>query len=218
MPREIALPLLLVPPPNSLSPMDDVSGGLRVASEILRYALFVGAVVVGVVAAVDWAVRTRRLNPFGGIARFFRRTVDPLMVPIERRVVRAGGRPSSAPLWALGTVVIGGLLLIALLDFITRQIVLVSAAASLGSSALLLVIVRWTFSLLRLALIVRVISSWVRLSPYSRWIRWSYRMTEWMLAPLRRVIPLLGGIDVTPIVAYLLLGLLEGFVLPGLTF
>jgi YggT family protein len=66
---------------------------------------------------------------------------------------------------------------------------------------------------LQLALIVRVISSWVRVSPYSKWVRWSYGLTEWMLAPLRRIIPLLGGIDVTPIVAYLLLGLLEGAVL-----
>lgn len=198
--------------------MDDVSGGLRVASEVLRYALFVAAVVVGVVALVDWAVRTRKINPFGGTARFFRRTVDPLMVPIERRVVRGGGRPSSAPLWALGAVIVGGLLLIALLDFVTSQIALATAAFSLGSGAVLMMIVRWTFALLRLALIVRVISSWVRVSPYSRWVWWSYRATEWMLAPLRRVIPLLGGIDVTPIVAYLLLGLLESVVLRALAF
>lgn len=198
--------------------MDDVSAGLRVASEVLRYALFVVAIVVAAVAAVDWAVRTRRLNPFGGTARFFRRTVDPLMAPIERRVVRAGGRPSSAPLWALGAVVIGGLLVIALLDFITGQIAVATTAFSLGSSAVLMTLVGWTFAALRFALIVRVISSWVRVSPYSRWVWWSYRATEWMLAPLRRVIPLLGGIDVTPIVAYLLLGVLEAIVLRALAF
>lgn len=182
-------------------------------SELLRYALFGAAIVVGVVAAVDWAVRTRRINPFGLVARFFRRTVDPLMVPIERRVVRGGGRPSSAPLWALGVVVVGGLLLIALLDFTTRQIGFAAAAISLGPRGVLMLLVGWTFALLRLALIVRVISSWVRVSPYSPWVRWSFGLTEWMLGPLRRVIPLLGGIDVTPIIAYLVLGLLEGIVL-----
>jgi YggT family protein len=198
--------------------MDDVSGGLRVASEILRPALFVVAVVFGVVAVVDWAVRTRRLNPFGGIARFFRRSVDPLMVPIERRVVRAGGRPSSAPLWALVAVVVGGLLLLAILDFVIGQMALAGSAFAMGPRAVLIVVVRWAFAFLRFALIVRVISSWVRVSPYSRWIWWSYRTTEWMLAPLRRVIPLLGGIDVTPIVAYLLLGVLEAIVLRALAF
>jgi YggT family protein len=192
--------------------MNDVFGVLRAVSEGLRYALFAAAVVVGIVAAVDWAVRTRRLNPFGGTARFFRRTIDPLMVPIERRVVRAGGRPSSAPLWALGAVVIGGLILIALFDFLTRQLAFATTAASFGPRGVLMLLIGWTFALLRIALIVRVISSWIRVSPYSPWVRWTYGLTEWMLAPLRRVIPLLGGIDVTPIVAYLLLGLLEGIV------
>jgi YggT family protein len=198
--------------------MNDVFGVLRAVSGGLRYALFAAAVVAAVVAAVDWAVRTRRLNPFGATARFFRRTVDPLMVPIERRVVRAGGRPSSAPLWALGVVVVGGLLLIALLDFLTRQLAVTATAVSMGARGVLVLLVGWTFALLRIALIVRVISSWIRVSPYSPWVRWSYGFTEWMLAPLRRVIPLLGGIDVTPIIAYLLLGLLEGIVIRALAF
>jgi YggT family protein len=196
--------------------MNDVVGGLRVVSEMLRYALFGAAVVAGAVALVDWAVRTRRINPFGATARFFRRTVDPLMVPVERRVIRAGGRPANAPLWALGAVVVGGLLLIALLDFVTRQLAFAASAFSAGPRGVLMLLVGWTFALLRIALIVRVISSWVGLSPYSKWVRWSYGLTEWMLAPLRRVIPLLGGIDVTPIVAYLVLGLLEGIVLGAL--
>ncbi len=198
--------------------MNDVFSVLRAISGGLRYALFAAAVIAGVVAAIDWAVRTRRLNPFGATARFFRRTIDPLMVPIERRVVRAGGRPASAPLWALGAVVVGGLLLIALLDFVTRQIAIAAGAISVGPRGVLVLLVGWTFALLQVALIVRVISSWVRLSPYSPWIRWSYALTEWMLAPLRRIIPLLGGIDVTPIVAYLALGLLEGIVLRALAF
>lgn len=198
--------------------MNDVFGVLRAVSEGLRYALFAAAVVAGVVAAVDWAVRTRRINPFGATARFFRRTVDPLMVPVERRVVRAGGRPASAPLWALGGVVVGGLLLIALLDFVTRQLGFAASAVSTGPRGVLVLLVGWTFALLRVALIVRVISSWVGVSPYSKWVRWSYGITEWMLAPLRRVIPLLGGIDITPIIAYLLLSLLEGIVVRALAF
>jgi YggT family protein len=192
--------------------MNDLFGALHVVSDGLRYALFAAAVVAAVVAAVDWAVRTRRLNPFGATARFFRRAIDPLMLPIERRVVRAGGRPSSAPLWALGGVVVGGLLLIAFIDLLTRQLAFAAAAFSVGPRGVLVLLIGWTFALLRIALIVRVVSSWVRVSPYSAWVRWSYGLTEWMLAPLRRVIPLLGGIDVTPIAAYFLLVLLEGVV------
>jgi YggT family protein len=198
--------------------MNEVFGALRAFSGALRYALFVAAVVLAAVAVVDWAVRTRRLNPFGATARFFRRTIDPLMVPIERRVVRAGGRPSNAPFWALVVVVVGGLLVIALFDLLTRQLAVATAAFSTGATGVLVLLIGWTFAILRIALIVRVISSWIRVSPYSPWVRWSYGLTEWMLAPLRRVIPLLGGIDITPIVAYLLLGLLEAVVVRALAF
>jgi YggT family protein len=63
---------------------------------------------------------------------------------------------------------------------------------------------------LRIALIVRVISTWFQISPYSKWIRWSYVLTEWFLAPLRRIVPTLGPVDITPIVAFLLLSLIQG--------
>ena len=66
-------------------------------------------------------------------------------------------------------------------------------------------VVGWALDFLTFALLVRVVSSWLPVSPYSKWIRWSYVSTEWILAPLRRVIPACGGIDITPIVAYLIL-------------
>jgi YggT family protein len=60
---------------------------------------------------------------------------------------------------------------------------------------------------------VRVVSSWFRVSEYSKWIRWSVVLTEPILRPLRRVIPSVGMIDITPIVAYFLIWLVSSFVL-----
>jgi YggT family protein len=77
-------------------------------------------------------------------------------------------------------------------------------------------LVTWTFGLLQLALFARVISSWFQMSPYSPWIRWSFVLTEWFLAPLRRVIPSFGMIDLTPIVAYFGLQLLEAVLIRGI--
>jgi len=174
----------------------------------VRYAVFWLALVVAVIALVDWAVRTRRVNPFGPIGRFSRRAFDPLFRPVERRIVRAGGLPAHAPWWTLGIVVVGGLLLITLLDYLA--LVFVNVMWGLSSPARFgVMLLSWTFGLFKLAIIVRVIASWIRISPYSRWIRWSYVLTEWMLAPLRRVIPALGMVDVTPFVAYLIVVLLQ---------
>jgi YggT family protein len=188
--------------------MDQVLGGYDYFLAALRVALFWLAMVVAVVALLDWAVRTRRINPFGPIGRFSRRFVDPMMVPVERRIVRAGGQPTSAPWWTLVFVVVGGLLLISVLNFLSG--VLMSVVWGLESPArFALLLVSWMFAVLRIALIVRVLSSWFQISPWSKWVRWAFLLTEWMIAPLRQVLPTFGPMDISPLVAWLLLSLLQ---------
>ena len=177
--------------------------------QILKTVLLWIAVVFAAICALDWAVRTRKISPFNAIARFCRSTVDPLIAPIERKVVRAGGTPASAPLWALAVVVVGGILLLSFLDVLRTQIVLSMIAAQNGSAGIFHLLVSWTFNILKIALIVRVISSWLPISPYSGWVRWSYALSEPILAPLRRIVPNLGGLDITPILAYFLLNIIE---------
>lgn len=177
--------------------------------QVLRAALLSIAIVFGAICVLDWAVRARKINPFNAVARFCRSTVDPFIAPIERRVVRAGGTPASAPLWALVAVVVGGILLLTFLDFIRLQVARSIVASQSGPGGIYHLLVSWTFTILKVALIVRVISSWLPVSPYSRWVHWSYRLSEPILAPLRRIVPILGGLDLTPILAYFLLNLTE---------
>lgn len=176
---------------------------------ILRPALFWAAIVLAVAALVDWLVRTRRISPFSPISRFSRDVLGPLFKPAERMVVRAGGNPQSAPFWALAIAVIGGIVFLSLLGFVRDQLMMGFAAAQAGPRGIMQMLVAWTFQILRLALLVRVISSWVRVSPYSKWVRWAFVLTEPIIGPLRRVIPPLGMVDISPIVAYFLLGLLQ---------
>jgi YggT family protein len=177
---------------------------------ILRIAFLVLAIVFGVLCIVDWLVRTRRVNPMGSVGRFARRTIDPILAPIERRIVRAGALPTNAPLYALVAVVLAGIIVLSLLDFLRTQLFAISVSANAGARGIAVLLIRWAIGLLQIALIVRVISSWVRISPYSGWVRWSFVLTEWLLAPLRRIIPPLGMIDITPIVAFFVIQLIGG--------
>jgi YggT family protein len=183
--------------------------GTDAAVQILRTVLLWIAVVFGAICALDWAVRTRKISPFNAVARFCRSTVDPFIVPIERKVVRAGGTPASAPLWALAVVVVGGILLLSMLDMVRAEVIRSMLASQSGSAGIFHLLVSWTFSILKIALIVRVVSSWLPISPYSGWVRWSYALSEPILAPLRRVVPMMGGLDITPILAYFLLNIIE---------
>lgn len=184
---------------------------------VARVAFLASAVLAAAVCVTDWAVRTRRINPFSGVARFFRGSIDPLLAPIERRIVRGGGLPSNAPWWGLAAVVIAGIVVIWLLGFVRELVISAAFAGTAGSRGVVRLVVGWGFGLLQIALFARVIASWIRVSPSRAWVRWSYTLTEWMLRPLRQVIPPVGGmIDITPIIAYFGLWLLSGLVLGAL--
>jgi YggT family protein len=190
-----------------------VIAGLDMVLGVVKIALLVLVALLALFCIMDWAVRTRRVNLFGGIARFARAKIDPVLAPIERRVVAAGGVPTSAPLWALAAVVIGGILLVSLLNFIGSELYQMMYAAESGPAGIFRLIVSWLFDFVRIAILVRVISSWLPISPYSRWVRWSYTVSEPILRPLRQVIPSLGMIDITPIIAYFLIGFIQSAVL-----
>jgi YggT family protein len=175
--------------------LDAVTRGLVVV--VFTYAV--------IVALTHWAVRSRRLNPFGALPRLVRRISEPVLLPLERRIVRAGGSPQDAPFWLLGIAVVGGLVLITLVRWLIGTAYEISALASAEPRVWLIEIISWTFRILMVALLVRVIGSWFGVSPYNRWMRPFVLLTDWLLEPLRRILPPFGPLDLSPMVAYFLL-------------
>ncbi|MGA2384397.1 MAG: YggT family protein [Gemmatimonadales bacterium] len=183
---------------------------------LLRYAVLAVAAVAVLGAFAAMAVQSRAINPFGWTARSIRRLTDPLLAPIERRIVRAGGNPQSAPWWLIGIAVAGGIVVIQAVEWLVAQALTIAAAASFGPSSLLRLVVDWAFNIVMIALVVRIVGSWIGATPHTRWMRPFVVLTEWMLAPLRRVVPPFGMFDLTPLVAWILLQLARGYVLGAL--
>jgi YggT family protein len=187
---------------------------MPLAWSVFRYTVFAGVALTAIAAFAVMAVQQRRLSPFGRAARTIRRLTDPMLKPLERRVLRSGGNPQSAPWLLLAIGVLGGILLISGAEWIIGQGAMIAAASQGGARSMIYVLVSWALRLLWLALIVRVIGSWLGKDRYNTsWMRPVYAMTEWILAPLRRVLPNVGPFDISPLVAMLLIELLRGVVL-----
>ena len=77
----------------------------------------------------------------------------------------------------------------------------------------LVMIVNLLFDLLTLAIFLRIMLSWIPVNPYGRFMQILYQVTEPVLAPFRRIIPPLGMVDFSPIVALMVLGLVQRIVL-----
>ena len=190
---------------------------LGLAVTLTRFAAFGLVVVGGIACAVSWGVRTRRLNPFGAAGRFARDFVDPRLAPVERAVRRAGGSATSVPWWGLAALVGIAIVVIQLVQYLAGTVYQVVAVAQGGSGlGILRLLAQLTFTVLELAIFVRVLSSWVPSLQGHRWLRWSYALSEPLLAPLRHVLPTLGPIDLSPLVALLLLQFVGGFIVNGL--
>jgi YggT family protein len=76
-------------------------------------------------------------------------------------------------------------------------------------AAVLLRLINVIFTIYSLAFIARALLPWFRVSYYHPVMRFLVQITEPLLGPLRRYIRPVGGIDFTPMVALLLLWLVE---------
>lgn len=180
---------------------------------LVRYTVFglVALAALGALAAM--MVQRRVLSPFGRPARMLRDLTDPFLKPIERRVLRSGGNPQSAPLWLVGGALLAGILAVTAADWVAGEATLLLAAVDGGARSIAWLIADWAFNILMFALIVRVLGSWIGIGQYNKWMRPFYLMTEWLLAPLRRILPPIGMMDFSPLVAWFLLSILRRAVL-----
>ena len=69
------------------------------------------------------------------------------------------------------------------------------------------------FTLLTFAIIARAIVSWLPIDRYHPLIQFLDSITEPILAPLRRDVPMIGMMDITPIVALILLQIIQTILL-----
>ncbi|OAG26880.1 YggT family protein [Thermodesulfatator autotrophicus] len=65
-------------------------------------------------------------------------------------------------------------------------------------------------------IIIRALLSWVNPDPYNPIVRFLYGITEPVLSRIRRFVPPMGGIDLSPLVAILIIIFLQQFLVPVL--
>jgi len=69
------------------------------------------------------------------------------------------------------------------------------------------------FEILNILLIARIIFSWLPHNRYHPIIKIIYDITEPILEPFRNMINPIGGVDLSPIIVFFLLRLVQGYVI-----
>jgi YggT family protein len=160
------------------------------------------------------------LNPFSWTSRTLRRLTDGFVIPVRGTLRQVGIDPKFAPLVVILVSILLGYFVLRFVGTIAFTIDgALSSARSGAFFGVLGYILYGLLSVYSLLIFVRIIFSWGMVSYRNRIMRFLVDVTEPLLAPLRRMIPPLGGMDISPIVAFLILWLFQaaiaGTLLPG---
>ena len=188
------------------------------AHTVARYAVLAAFALSVLVAFASWLVRTRRVSPFGVVGRALRAASDPVMRPVEARLVRSGGNPVHAGWWLVVGVAAAGVLLLAAWNWLEGMAYGAAAAFSGGPRSAAALVIVLAYKVVVAALVVRVLASWFGYHRYTRWLAPAYALTDWVVEPIRRVLPPLGALDWSPLAAWLVLWVLERILLIGVGF
>jgi uncharacterized protein YggT (Ycf19 family) len=158
----------------------------------------------GLVAVTHWAVRRGHLKPFGPWPRMVRRGTDPLLQPLERRLVSLGRNPQDASLWLFGGTLLGGLLLITLTRWVMGLVETLLALSRGGPLDWLRFLVSAASAVLMASIVIRVVGHWLGAHRWNRMMRPFYFLTDWLIEPIRNRLRHRGVLDLSPLIAYLL--------------
>ena len=165
--------------------------------------IIVAAIVLMIIRLITDAMD---LNPFAWTSRTVRRLTDVFVMPVRGGLRQVGVEPKFAPLVVIVLVFILGYFVYQLADTIVHTSMGVWESGRRGAVITAVgFLIYGLLSIYLILIIARVVFSWGQISYRNRIMRFLYNTTEPLLGPLRRMLPPLGWIDISPFVAGLII-------------
>lgn len=150
-----------------------------------------------------------RANFYNPLCQFIVRATQPLLQPLRRLIPSIGGLDTASLVLAIIVQLVLMALTLMLLGYGVDNPVQLLIWSIIGITALFIKVFFFV-------LIISVILSWVAPGTHNPAAELINQICEPLLAPIRRFMPNLGGLDLSPIVAFLLLNLIDMLVVRNL--
>jgi YggT family protein len=162
------------------------------AGQILINFAFGALIALVVLRVLLQCVRANFYNP---ICQFLYKLTNPVLMPLRKII----------PAWR--NLDFAGIVLAWLLTAIKLALLYALAGLGLGIAGLVVMaladLVNFVLMLYLGLILVRVLLSWISLERSNPVVPLIFQLTEPVLQPLRRVLPAIGGFDLSPIAAWL---------------
>ena len=162
---------------------------------ILRFAFDALLMILIMRVWLQW-VKADFYNP---LSQFIVKVSNPLVVPLRRVIPGFGG-------FDMATIIIA--YAVATLKFFTLAALAGESLGLLSFYIGLLVMLKQAGFMLFVIMIIMAVMSWV-VQGYNPTLAIFHQLTEPFLNPIRRIIPNMGGLDLSMIVAFLLMNVLN---------
>ncbi len=172
-------------------------------------AIFLVQVLFGLYATLvvlRFLLQLTRADFYNPISQFIVKATRPVLNPLRQVIPGLGGLDVAS-------------LLLAWLVLLVQQLVILAIKGmglQLGAAALLAIpeLVSLIINIFLFAILIQVIISWINPGTYNPIMGLIHSLTEPLLAPVRRRMPEMGGIDLTPMVVMIGLVVLEMLLIP----
>lgn len=185
---------------------------MEIFDAISLFVFYAIATVILVVIALMLArliLNKADLNPFSRPVIMVRRWTDPMVNPVRRPLVQMGISPNVTPLVVILIAILLGYFASQFISTVLLTVKGLIASVMRGAPiAFIGWIIFGVLAMYSLMIFARILMSW-GVSPHNRLLHFLIRVTEPVLAPFRRVIPPIGFMDISPIVVFFLLDLLQ---------
>lgn len=151
-------------------------------------------------------VRADFYNP---LSQFIVRTTQPLLKPLRRVIPGFAGIDTASLILALAVQLVLLAIIIKLMGAALPPVLQLIIWSLVGVTALFIKVFFF-------ALIISVILSWVAPQSHNPAVILINQLCEPLLAPIRRFLPSLGGLDLSPIFAFIALRLLDMLLITNL--
>jgi YggT family protein len=176
----------------------------------VNLAVVAAIVAIIVLLLIRLALNYADLNPFSRPVLTVRNLTDPFLAPVRRALMGFGFSPNMAPLVTILIAILVGWLALELAGTIINTLAGMTNSVREGRPVRVVGFLLYgALGVYSLLIFIRIIFSWGQVSYSNRVMRFLVRATEPLLGPLRRIIPPLGFMDISPIVAFLLIWLFQ---------
>ncbi|MAT92541.1 MAG: YggT family protein [Halioglobus sp.] len=175
---------------------------MSAAAEILVYLIQTALSLYLLAMLLRFLLQLVRADFYNPISQFLVKVTNPLLLPLRRIIPGYAGLDLASLLLAVLLQALGIVLLLMLFGAGLPGIALLLLWSVLGVVGLLVNI--YFFALLGM-----IILSWVAPGSQNPAIHLLYQITEPVMAPFRKALPPMGGLDFSPILVFILINVIQ---------